>query len=435
MAGWAWDNRPHFENKGQLSDNVVLDNTRSSKLARYKRAILSIRTRRDRLDKDYSRVKAFVKSEKTEIDKLLNKPPRLIQFRSYEYCFFFKSYLLLFDLVVKDHERSKNIILPNKQQLRDAWTKFNTDDVNVRNIVDAWNSYSDPCAILLDHSKFDGHYELDLCLNEHYFWTVLLHSTKFFDWLLERQASNKGFTHNGIKYFVRGKRMSGDANTSNGNTASNTFMIITWCDVAGVTEFHLFINGDDSIIITSMESKNKLMKLGLEFFREMFMETTMEDIAYALEEITYCQRKLCNLGGVWRWVKNPARTLGRFAVGPAQYAPVADRYLLGNALCELHVSYGVPILQAWCLRVIHDNLTSTSKPLGSVDKEAAKSYLSTVTPIEIRPISGADRHSFYLAWGITPEQQIRMESDLAATPQITPLVQTFINKYRFFIYN
>lgn len=242
---------------------------------------------------------------------------------------------------------------------------------------------------------------------------------------------------NGIRYSCRGKRASGDYNTSGGNTASNTFIYDTWCETAGVTDFSLFVNGDDSILILEYYDMLTLMNLGLEFFNDLYMETTLDGIAYNLEEINYCQRRLVNLDGKYRWVKDPKRTLGRFVVSEFKYLNCSDRYLLGKALCELHVSYGVPIIQAFCLRVIHDILSARPdlRPLGSVDKSAAKNLSVEQQPINIQTISLADRNSFSLAYGITPEAQIQMENDLAATPQIIPFVKNFIEKYQFFVYN
>lgn len=437
MLGWAKSNSAYFQNAGRKSHEVVMANTRADKVSRYKNAYENITTRRLRLDHNFSRITAFVKSEKTSVEKVLNKPPRLIQFRSYEYCYSLKSYLLNFGTVVKNEDTFRDILLPNRQLLRQAWTKYNDDDYNTASIIEAWNKYPDPVALLLDQIKFDGHYDEPLVSNERKFWNYLLGNKKFFDYLLSLQEKNVGYTRFGIKYSMRGKRASGDYNTSDGNTATNTFMLVTWCEVAGVTEYSIFINGDDSILICSRADMIKLLKLGLDFFNDLCMETQMDNVAYRLEEISYCQRKLCYIGSKWRWIKDPFRTLGRFVVGPEKYKTCVNKYLLGNALCELHMSYGTPILQAWCLRVIADCLSEgpDSRPLGSVDKEAARKYLSSAEPLEIKTISSSDRHSFYLAWGVTPELQIQMENDLSASPHLTPIVQTFLEKYKFFVYN
>lgn len=435
MNKWADDNSIHFGNTGQLRAKTVINNTRQDKRMRYLKAYENIITRRERLDNRFSAITAFVKSEQTSIEKILAKPSRLIQFRSYEYCFSLKSYLLKFDLGIKDPDIK--VKLPNGQLLREAWTKYCTDDEQISNIIKAWNRYVSPVALLLDHEKFDGHYEEQHVKNESKFWSRLLGDRRFLSWLLSKQRRNFGRTMNGINFVGKGKRASGDWNTSGGNTASNTFIYDTWCDVANVINYSIFVNGDDSILIVEYQDMLKLMELGMEFFSNLYMKTTIDDIAYSLEEISYCQRRLVKLNGYYRWVKDPRRTLGRFVVSEFKYLKCSDRYLLGKALCELHVSYGIPIIQAFCLRVIHDVLTSRPdlRPLGSIDKVAAKNSSIDQKQLTIQEIGDADRHSFYMAYGITPSQQIKIENDLAASPQITPFVKSFIEKYKFFVYN
>lgn len=439
MIGWARKFKHLFTNTGQLDNETVMNNTRQSKKMRYVKAYDNLKNNRHFLDNRFSRLKAFIKIEQTTLDKLLTKPARLIQYRSFEYGYCFKSFLLNFDLVVKNEDNYQSIYLPNsnKQPLKEAWTKYNTDDVQMENLIKAWNRYKRPIAILIDHSKYDGHYECDLVRNEREFWKELLGNKKFFDWLLSCQENNSGITANGLKYRVIGKRASGDPNTSAGNTVSNTFMIITWCSDAGVFDYYIYINGDDSMIICEFEDAQKLLQLGVSFFRNLYMETEIEGIATQLEEIVYCQRRPVKLGGVYRWVTDPFRLLGRFVVSEFKYKSSANRYLLGKALCMLHCYHGAPIIQTFLLRVIDDCLTSdpSLRPLGSVDKTAARSQSIDKIPLKISEIDNAGRYSFFIAFGLTPEYQIKIENDLAAGPQISQFVVDFINKYKFFCYN
>lgn len=424
--------RHSWDEVKKAGHSAVMDHTRSSIKKRYQNAYDNKIKRTMHGSEVSSTISAFVKYETTNYENSLVKPPRLIQFRSYEYLYDLKSFLFQFDSIVKEND----IIMSNGQRLKDSWTKYNTDDVNMENMLNAWNEFDDPVGLCLDHSKFDGHYQEELLEIEHAFWNCLFNN-KYLAELLEKQMNNQGWTSNGIKFRVRGKRASGEYTTSGGNTLLNWHMIAEFLNYCGVLKYFIFVNGDDSVIIINRSDLEKLGDLssGVKFMINFNMKCEVEMVAEKFNNIVYCQRSPCKLQGVWRWIKNPWRTLARFSVCASKYLKCADRYLAGKSLCELFMSRGVPILQAMCLRGLHDSVDS--KPLGSVDKVPAQNFANNAT-LGISQITLEDRMNFEDTFGVTIQQQEEIENAMTGDLPKNPIWQRvleYIEKYKFFIYN
>lgn len=403
----------------QLGSTHIFSNTRKNILARYKRAYSNILDSRLFVDKQIARAQAFIKYEKLGIDKMeLGKPGRLIQHRSYEYLYLLKSFVLQFDLVLKQKELYGFF----DQPLHHVFSKLHDNAGLASSIKQSWDHFKTPFAVCLDHSKFDGHYDVPLLKAEHGFWDTLFNSSLLRS-LLKMQLRNSVITHGGVRYKVEGKRLSGEYTTSAGNTLTNYIMIVCWLYSVGIVNARIHVNGDDSIIIIEREDYDRLPDL--KFFREFGMETELEIATSIFQQIKFCQASPVRIDNCWRMIKNPYRTISRFCYANSKFRRCASRFLAGSSLCELAVHAGVPILQSFFLATLSNNIHSS--PLGSVDKVPAR--LNSMKEITIQPISETARSDFELAFDVPVAEQLVIERDLAGILVKNPIHKTLLQKY------
>lgn len=410
---------------GVSSFQEVMKNTRPKIRNRYREAYHNLRTNRVGYSPILARLDTFVKYEKIPIGKYLDgRPPRLIQHRTYEYLYLLKAHLQQYSLWMKGDGKMKEI---NGQRIGTIFAKLHNNYGQASILRECWDSYSNPIAICLDHSKFDGHYCEELLAIEHKFWTTNQKS-KLLKRLLGDQLDNKGRTQNGLIYKVRGTRTSGEWTTSEGNGLLNYCMLATWCKSSGINQFKIVVNGDDSVVFIDKADQKRL--LPLTFFRNFNMDTECDRIVEDFQRITFCQaspirvfreNQLC-----WYMVKDPNRSISRLQYCDINYDQCVSRFMAGIGLCELAVSTGIPIMQSVAIKMLH--LSGLERPLASVDREPAAMSGNVA---EINEINSETRSDFALAFGISEYEQIITESGIAGN-LMTPTVINYIQKYSNF---
>ncbi|APG76222.1 hypothetical protein 2 [Changjiang tombus-like virus 18] len=412
----------------QMGYTDIIRNTRTGLRKRYRRAFSNLWDRRMEYDPRFARISAFVKYEKMDISKLHEgKPPRLIQFRSYEYTYLLKSFILNHSLAIKT-----NSIYFNNQPVDTIFSKIHDSFGVARILRENWEQFSEPVAICLDHSKFDGHYNTTLLELEHSYWRSLS-SSRILKLLLKDQLSNKCITANNIKYKSRGSRCSGEYTTSEGNTLMNYAMLSSWLKFSGITDFRITVNGDDSVVFIERKDQTKLADLS--FFRNFNMETECDRIAEDFREISFCQASPIRISKegqpTWFMVKEPFRAITRATYADYKHRQCIDRLLTAQGLCEIAVNSGVPMLQEFALLLMS---YGSLKPLGSIDKMPAKTsgrWLSSYVDIP-----DYTRSDFEIAFGVSKAEQQFIENSFAGQlrqPK-SKILQTLL-KYQNFIKN
>jgi len=409
---------------------LVCKYTRPKILQRYRRAYSNLKENRIYLNQVYARTSAFVKYEKIPVGKIeARKPPRLIQYRSYEYLYMLKASLLQHDLNVKT---CTNEFTYNGQSVRTIFTKLFNNYGVAEALRTNWDQFCDPVSICLDHSKFDGHYDTRLLQIEHKYWLSISSQNRLLKKLLDLQINQKGRTQGGISYKTTGHRMSGEYTTSSGNSLMNYAMLAQYCKASAFTKYRISVNGDDSVIFIESSELSKM--LPLTYFSKFNMETECDRIVSNFQEITYCQsspiRVRTDQGTLWYMCKTPIRSISRLCYSSADYELCMNRYRAGIGLCELAISSGIPVMQSVAVSIIQSS--GLAKPLASVDRiPASKSGNKCL----IRPVDALTRIDFELAFGISVEQQIDTESQLAGTVMSAPTfitLQNYLNEYQNF---
>lgn len=336
-------------------------------------------------------IRMFIKNERMSYTSTGGfKPPRAIQARSPQYTVVLQRYIMPYS---KKWRRMQDPpILVGFDGAYIATTLYN-----------AWVSYDDPVAVLLDHRKFDSGVHTEWLKQEHSYYIDHFRNDTELVALLEVQLRNKCKTANGVRYSMIGTRCSGDANTSSGNSTVNLAMLLRL--FRGVKS-HTYNIGDDSVVILARQSFNHLFNLGrmLELGRDYLWETPY-NIVDVFEHIEFCQCRPVNTISGWLMVRDPERVLTRASYCIAQNVTdltMLKRWMKGVGLCEQSVNPGVPVLQqfgAW--------MAAQTRAV-PIYEPNYKPWLRAI-PYCDNTITASTRLSFAKAFNVSVDQQLRLE--------------------------
>lgn len=276
-----------------------------------------------------------------------------------------------------------------------------------------WETFRNPVAVGLDAKRFDMHVTAEVLEHfEHALYRDIFGWTDtFLAKLLGWQVDNRGvgYADDGfLKYKVKGKRFSGDMNTALGNCLIMCAMIWSYSRERGVP-VKLVNNGDDCVVFMEAEDLARFSRDLPEWFLQLGFRMTVEDPVYNLEEVEFCQMHPVNCSGGWRMVRNPRTSLEKDSLCTR---PIPDhKSLLGwfTAVGDggVAVAAGVPILQEFYQMYLRWGQGHHSRILeGEV---TGMSFLAKGLVKEAREITQEARYSFFLAFGILPDDQIAIE--------------------------
>ncbi len=288
---------------------------------------------------------------------------------------------------------------------------FNADD-SAEILHDKWLQFGDPVAVGLDAKKFDMHVTQRALRYEHSFYTALFPRDRVLRALLRAQLRNSGVAYaddGRVEFSIEGTRSSGDINTSLGNCILMCACVWAFSQHLGV-RIELANNGDDCVVMLERGDVNRFTTLLPSWFRKRGFAITMEDTVDEFERVEFCQTHPVWLSAGWRMVRNVAAV---FLKDPICLVPIVNDKSLrkwmyavgecGGALCS-----GVPVLQAFYAAFQRLGLPCRREFVEYVYKGRSQLQLGVgVRDAHITPLA---RCSFYFAFGIEPEAQVRLES-------------------------
>jgi hypothetical protein len=351
-----------------------------------------------------SKVKMFVKFEKGPASKLLKKSPRLIQYRNTRYTLELARYLA----PVEEH-----LYPALKLNGTRCFAKGQDTVQRAEEIVNAHGP--ERRYVMLDHSSWDGHVTVDMLLREHRYYLWLYRGDPYLAKLLQWQLKNK-VSGLGVRFTVRGGRMSGDFNTALGNSIGNFLVLFAWSLQRGISnapEFRLCCDGDDSWLTIPVREPLPTPKE----FEQLGFTTKIEGSGCSPEDVEFCQMRPVELApGEWRMVRNPVRCFSRLPYSIQQYTGRAWRaYAKGVAQCEIAMGGGQPIFDVLGKRL----LTLFPEGRTILDRDMVHK-LRTEHQTRATEWETA-RLSFWKAWGIPPTEQIEVERSILAASWLTSL--------------
>lgn len=395
----------HLTKTAPWSHQEFVDSYRGRKKVVYEEALAELYTGYSDVKRD-SQVHVFIKNEKTDRSTKLDPVPRVISPRSPLYNIRVGRYL-------KKVEHSVFKSIGKLFGHQTVMKGVNISDT-ARLMREKWDMFDDPVAVGLDASRFDQHVSVDALKFEHSVYNDVFARKKDrfkLSKLLSHQLENRcvGYTPDGVlKYKTSGTRMSGDMNTSLGNCILMCGMIWTYLRERGI-DGQLANNGDDCVVFMEKRSLN-LFQAGLDdWFLKLGFNMVVETPVAEFGEIEFCQTKPLFDGHTWVMCRNPRVALAKDSVmlSPFQSSSKFMGWLDAVGTGGLSMTGGLPVFQSFYSmyirsgkeRVVSDDLLSWNM-LQHRHSGVKRSY--TV-------VSDEARLSFWISFGITPDEQLILE--------------------------
>lgn len=359
---------------GRASEGTILARFSGGKKEQYIRAFESLKwnavTRQD------AYLTMFLKDDK--YTKL--SVPRAIQYRSKRYTGRLLQYL----------HPIEEVVWASKPRGYRCFAKGRNSEERAQDLLHLVESIPGAVVISGDHTKWDSRVNLGYLKLERRFYHRYNTSLEL-QRLLRMQEKNKGFTKNGLRYFTPGTRCSGDANTGLGNSILNYALLRV-----AYPNGYPYVDGDDWVVVHKGEPP--------EVDWAAFGQETK--VSYELE---FCQSKIVHTQEGPRMVRAPERLLSRVGwTTKNSDIPMLERVAKSVGMCEVALNRGVPIGQALGMRL-------TELGAGKfclVDRYFTAKLERAWEPI---PVLEATRESYFLAFGVTPQEQVALERKIAET--------------------
>lgn len=370
------------------------------KAMQYQRALASLDDRPLRRVDSY--IKGFVKAEKLT-DPL--KDPRLIQYRGPRYNIELGNYLKAFEHDLY-HVRGTGVLsrwFPNQRLI----VKGMNPVARAAHLSKCWNSLKKPVQLALDCSRFDGHVTEEVLKLEHKVYLKCFKNDALLQKLLMWQRNNKGFTKDGVKYEVRGNRMSGDMNTALGNCVLMVMMLGAALKEMGVPtrDFRLADDGDDCCLMVEEKHSKKVIAGIRQIFARFGQDLKIEKIIRDFDGVELCGCKPIRVGGVRKMILEPGRAIGKSRLMLKYRGRFQQDYVATVGECLLALHAGVPVLQAQALALMRVGKQLKLRPRSWAYKLAHHPEIAQ--PEFVTPDA---RFDYFAAFGVCIEDQLFQEN-------------------------
>lgn len=347
-----------------------------------------------------ARVSTFVKAEKIDFSKKVDPAPRVIQPRDPRFNVAIGQFI-----APLEHKAYKALgALYKYPAVAKGYNAYQTGDICAKK----WNLFKEPTVVGLDASRFDQHVSQQALRWTHSQYLRFVNDPEF-KRLLNMMLVNKGFAtakDGCVKYKIDRGRMSGDMDTALGNCLLMVAMVYSYCASKGIRH-ECFDNGDDVIVFMEKTSLALFMD-GLEvWFRELGFTMKVESPVFCLEHVEFCQTHPVYDGVEWRMVRN----LGALAKdlccvsSPEEFS----KWIYAVGECGLALTDGIPVFTEfyhWMLRYGEGSDIAKRhdfKGMGMYRLARGMEFCGKV-------ITDDARLSFFRAFGLTPDQQLDLES-------------------------
>lgn len=364
----------------------------------------------------FANITAFTKAENTNPIAKVDPHPRVIQFRSGQYCLEIGRYLK--PIEPKLYALSGDgKVLPKGRLIGKGLCSSERATI----LLEKFSSIRDCVVFGVDCSKYDMHINIDQLNAEHDVYRECYPGDEWLDKLCKFQLRSKGSTTSGVRYQAVGSRMSGDMNTALGNCII-MLMIIAWA-MEGVTyPWNIFCDGDDTLLLCGSCDKPDMVDRIGRAYRDAGHVLKWESEAKEFSKIRWCQSYPIEYEpGKWKFVREPHKVMSCALSNVKHKDPHVRRRLvntIGYAECILNL--GVPVLQEYAVALLRNSGTNKYLEFNETDalyhrlnRDMKRLGLKSVADIKPRPVSASARATFELAFGITVGQQLVIEHALA----------------------
>jgi hypothetical protein len=282
-----------------------------------------------------------------------------------------------------------------------------------------WCRYREPVAIGLDASRFDQHVSPEALRWEHSFYLRCFKGKAKLAKLLEWQIANRGYGYcsdGKLKYSVTGCRMSGDMNTALGNCLIMCALVHSYCKSRGVDRFSLANNGDDCVVIMEKSDLACFQEGLITWFLEMGFNMKVETPVFIFEQIEFCQCKPIHVdntsnGPDYIMCRSAPVALAKdcMSIIPLDSRKGYEKQMSAIGDCGLALTGGIPIFQSFYCGMLRAGRGRFGKVNQTQRDNVGKEIMRIGMNRNVQAIQPYTRFSFWLAFGITPEQQFALE--------------------------
>jgi len=286
---------------------------------------------------------------------------------------------------------------------------FNAQETG-RLMEEKWNRFSQPAAFGLDAVRFDQHVSVQALKWEHKIYQLFYPGDETLATLLKWQLVNKGRARcadGTVSYVKHGCRMSVDMNTSLGNCLIMCSIVRNFCS-GRFSKWELANNGDDCIIIVERSEMDKFKGMALHCAQFGF-EVEVEKPVFVFENIEFCQTHPVWTPAGYRMMRNYSTSLSKDGLSflDLNTEPAVRRYMKAVGDGGLALTSGMPIMQEYYSAFIRNGMTSNMKL--SVGWDTGFYRMGTGMEAKWVEVHPRTRASFYLAFGVTPQEQLSRE--------------------------
>jgi hypothetical protein len=273
-------------------------------------------------------------------------------------------------------------------------------------------SFHDPVIVSLDAIRQDQHMSVSALRYRACLYQMFYHDDPHLAELLTMQETLRGYARDKqdyVKYYKEGGGASGDMDTSLRScllSCAIAYAYMRWVNV----HMSVINNGDDTTVIVERSDVGKIAGLA-EFSKRAGFPMTMGDPVYELEHLEFCQTKPVFDGTEWFMVRDPHVCLSKDLASVKHLDDETSYNTLRNSVgrCGLALAGHMPVYTAFYKALIRGAGTRVDRDATDTGFKilARRMYNSGV-------VTDAARYSFYVAFDITPDEQVALEEYYAA---------------------
>lgn len=381
-----------------------------ARASRYRAAVEGLATKPFTAKDAY--LNSFVKGELVNLsDSKPDPAPRIIQPRSARYNVLVGCFLR--PLEHKLYEAITEVFLRSGVG---AGLQVVFKGINARQsasiLREKWLRPKNPEARGLDATRFDQHVGPPALDWEHnvYLQCFPPHLRKTLAALLRLQLLNKGFVRcadGAFSYQVRGGRMSGDMNTAMGNCLLSCAIVHRFA-VEHNIPLELANNGDDCQLIYDRKYSKVVDTFGAWALKYGF-QIKMEQPVHEFEQIEFCQTQPVLVApNTWTMCRSPKKALAKDVIMKEASARTSTeeyrRWLKAVSDCGLALCEGVPVMESFYRMLARHGLAGSYAGAPRFEDSGFARMARGVRKMGYH-VTPAGRHSFWLAFGVAPDDQ------------------------------
>lgn len=278
-----------------------------------------------------------------------------------------------------------------------------------------------------DHSTFDAHVTPEMLRLTHTFYQSCYGHDEYLRKLSKKTINNGCKTRDGIKYRVKGTRMSGDVDTSLGNSLIN-YAILKDSVNKLVGKCEIIVNGDDSIIFSRKAIPTQELTNSLKTYN---MESKVQTSQTNIHKVEFCrQRLIINSLGQAALMIDPERLIDIYGMTYKQQRDYVE-YLRQVCMCNIAINIKNPLAQYWSMiyKESYDKPINLCEIFGYEYIEL-RTKLTAIKELNNNPLeydSGEFNQTVYAAWGNLDYLDIGREKITKKIKNITNLTLRKIN--------